>query len=222
MSRFEQLRAELENIKRDAAQREAAQRAVRLEEERETAEEQRELLERQKRIEDNRPAFKQIVSKTLININRQVLDSSGKVTGWKKKQVEEEFSYDTGPPEHVFTYHHLLHHIEICELRIPKVGKIFSLRDENVSEFLKFGSSIDFNFVPYDGNESVSIINTPTNLDRGKIEDILTAKLSDLFRNRINFAKYAEKKSQAVSEDFWDHLGTTCGRLFRDIRDSLQ
>ena len=39
----------------------------------------------------------------------------------------------------------------------------------------------------------------------------------------IGFAQqYAEKKSQAVPEDSWDHLGAFFGRLYRDIRDSLR
>lgn len=134
MNKFEQLHAELEKIKQEAAQREVAKRAVRLEEEQRKAAKQAKELETQKIIKENWRVVKEQTLRVFEVINKEVLESKGKIGKWRNERanhyhytVSTYGGYET--PVSSSKSHFLCQdHTEVADLTIKGVGKLFVFR----------------------------------------------------------------------------------------------
>lgn len=134
MNKFEQLRAELEKIKQEAAQREVAKRAVRLEEEQRKAAKQAKELETQKIIKENWRVVKEQTLRAFEVINNEVLGSKGTIVKWRNERanhyhytVSTYGGYET--PVSSSKSHFLCQdHTEVADLTIKGVGKLFVFR----------------------------------------------------------------------------------------------
>lgn len=122
MSKSEQLRAELERIKQEAAQREAAklaqQRAA-----------EHEKIERARLVESNWSLSKSEIIKVLCELNRTVLDSKGKIEDWKQVSYNHvhghEVQYDGGSS---MDYDRYQGEMVRAGLKIPEIGGIFFIK----------------------------------------------------------------------------------------------
>lgn len=122
MSRLEQLRAELERIKQEAAQREAAKLAQ------QRADKYKEI-ERARLVESNWSLSQSEIIKVLSELNRTVLNSKGEVKDWKRVSSRHNHLYRVaegdGFNEHI---DRIENDLTIAELGIPGIGKIFFFR----------------------------------------------------------------------------------------------
>lgn len=144
MSKFEQLRTELERIKQEAVQREA----IKLGQQRT---DEHEKIERARLIESNWSLSQGEIIKVLHELNRTVLDSKGKIENWKQVSYSHvhghEIQYDGGSSINYCRYQG---EMVRAGLKIPEIGGIFFIKSLHcqVSRSYEDGTPVSLLFFP--------------------------------------------------------------------------